>query len=84
MGVHSLAERRQSASGDDDSPNAKIQKWQRRLNWLQRRLGDNCRLDRKVRELVRKEPYENVRLDEFYMEQTPPTHGYIYKGMAMR
>lgn len=84
MGVHSLAVRRQSASGDDDSPNAKIQKWQRRLNWLQRRLGDNCRLDRNVQALVRTEPFENVSLDEFYLEQTPRTHGYIYMGTAKR
>ena len=84
MGVHSLADRRQSASGDDDSPNAKIQKWQRRLNWLQRRLGDNCRLDRNVQALVRAKPFENVSLDEFYLEQPPRTHGYIYMGTAKR
>ncbi|MEK6259042.1 MAG: class I SAM-dependent methyltransferase [Planctomycetota bacterium] len=66
------------------SSDANVQKWQRRLNWLQRRLGDNCRLDRNVRALVRKESFGNVRLDEFYLEQTPRTHGYIYKGIAMR
>ena len=66
------------------SPDAKVQKWQRRLNWLQRRLGDNCHLDRNVNDLVREEPFGNVGLDEFYLEQTPRTHGYIYKGMAMR
>jgi len=66
------------------SPDAKVQKWQRRLNWLQLRLGDNCRLDRNVSDLVREEPFEVVSLDEFYLEQTPRTHGYIYKGMASR
>lgn len=66
------------------SPDAKVQKWQRRLNWLQRRLGDNCHLDRNVNDLVREEPFGNVGLDEFYLEQTPRTHGCIYKGMAMR
>lgn len=66
------------------SPDANVQKWQRRLNWLQRRLGDNCRLDRNVSHLVREKPFENVRLDEFYLEQTPRTHGYIYKGTAKR
>lgn len=65
-------------------PDAKVRKWQRRLNWLQRRLGDNCRLTRNVRDLVREKPFENVSLDEFYLEQTPRTHGYISKGMAMR
>ena len=50
------------------SPDAKVQQWPRRLNWLQRRLGDNCRLDRNVQALVRTEPFENVSLDEFYLE----------------
>ena len=66
------------------SPEVKVQKWQRRLNWLQRRLGDNCRLDRNVHDLVRKESFGNVAIDEFYLEQTPRTHGYTYKGIAMR
>ncbi len=66
------------------SPDAKVQKWQRRLNWLQRHLAGNCHLDRNVRDLVQREPFEMVSLDEFYLEQTPRTHGYIYKGMATR
>lgn len=42
------------------SPDVKFQKWQRRLNWLQRRLGDNCRLDRNGSDLVREKPFEMV------------------------
>src|SRR4029077_17296983 len=33
-------------------PEPRVQKWQRRLNWLQQRLGDGCRLDRDMRALI--------------------------------
>jgi ubiquinone/menaquinone biosynthesis C-methylase UbiE len=61
-----------------------VQKWQRRLNGLQRFLGDNCHLTRDVRELVGRQPYREATIDEFYMEQTPRTHGYVYLGAATR
>jgi ubiquinone/menaquinone biosynthesis C-methylase UbiE len=66
------------------SSDVKVQKWQRQLNWLQRYLAGNCRLDRNVRDLVRQEPFGYIDIDEFYLEQTPRTHGYISKGMARR
>lgn len=62
----------------------KIQKKQRRLNGLQRLLGDNCHLDRNIPELVKQQPFRSVELEEFYLEKTPKTHGYIYRGMAIR
>ena len=66
------------------SPDPGIQIWQRRLNWLERSLADNCHLDRNVRELLGRQPFRSVELDEFYMERTPRTHGYIYKGEATK
>ena len=34
------------------SPEPRVQKWQHRLNWLQMRLGDGCRLDRDMKKLI--------------------------------
>src|SRR5262245_5298318 len=34
------------------SPEPRLQKWQRRLNWLQTRVADGCRLDRNIRQLI--------------------------------
>ena len=34
------------------SPQPDVQKWQRRLNWLQMRLAGGCHLDRDIRALV--------------------------------
>jgi ubiquinone/menaquinone biosynthesis C-methylase UbiE len=66
------------------SPDPNVQKWQHRLNWLQRNLADNCNLDRNVRELVSSQPFSSVEASEFYLERTPRTHGYVYQGVAAK
>jgi ubiquinone/menaquinone biosynthesis C-methylase UbiE len=66
------------------SPEPNIQKWQRRLNWLQMGLADGCHLDRNMRELVGSCPYSSLEIEEFYMEKMPRTHGYVYRGIATK
>jgi SAM-dependent methyltransferase len=66
------------------SPDAGVRKWQRRLNGLEMRLGDGCRLDRDIAGLVASQPFAEVRTRTFYLEWTPPTHGYLYRGIATR
>jgi SAM-dependent methyltransferase len=66
------------------SPEPGVRKWQRRLNGLQRHLADGCRLDRDIRALLAAQPFASVRLDEFYLEKVPRTHGYLYRGLATR
>ena len=66
------------------SPDPKVQKWQRRLNWLQMRLAGGCHLDRDMRALVTAQPFASVQMDEFYIEKTPRTHGYMYRGVATK
>jgi ubiquinone/menaquinone biosynthesis C-methylase UbiE len=66
------------------SPEPRVQRWQRRLNWLQMRLADGCRLDRNMRELVAAQPFASVQATEFYLEETPKILGYLYRGMAMK
>jgi hypothetical protein len=64
------------------SPDLSVQKRQRRLNRLQRLLAGNCHLDRNIRELVGRQPFRSLDLREFYLENTPRTHGYLYCGVA--
>jgi hypothetical protein len=61
-----------------------VQRRQRHLNWIQKWLGDGCRLDRDIEALVASQPFSAVKLDKFYMEKTPKTHGYVYRGMAAK
>ena len=66
------------------SPEPRVQKWQRRLNWLETRLADGCHLDRNIRELLAEQPFSSVQIEETYLEKTPKTHGYIYRGSAVK
>lgn len=66
------------------SPDPGVQKWQRRLNGLEQRLADGCHLDRDIRRLVAGVPFTVIEHAEFYLEQTPPTHGYLYRGTATK
>jgi ubiquinone/menaquinone biosynthesis C-methylase UbiE len=66
------------------SPEPGVRRWQRRLNWLEQRLGDGCRLDRNIRALVAAQPFSSLEVEEFYLEKTPRTHGYVYRGMATK
>jgi ubiquinone/menaquinone biosynthesis C-methylase UbiE len=61
-----------------------VQKWQRRLNWLQVRLANGCHLDRDMNALVAAQPFASVEVVEFYLERTPKTHGYLYRGAATK
>jgi ubiquinone/menaquinone biosynthesis C-methylase UbiE len=66
------------------SPEPEVQAWQRRLNWLEVRLGDGCRLDRNMRALVASQPFAALEMEEFYIEMAPRTHGYLYRGVATK
>ena len=37
-----------------------------------------------MRALVSAQPIASVQMDEFYIEKTPRTHGYLYRGMATK
>jgi ubiquinone/menaquinone biosynthesis C-methylase UbiE len=66
------------------SPEPGVQRWQRRLSWLQMRLADGCRLDRNIQELAAAQPFGSVQMDKFYSEKMPRTHGYLYMGAATK
>jgi ubiquinone/menaquinone biosynthesis C-methylase UbiE len=66
------------------SPEPTVQKWQRRLNWLEMYLADGCHLDRDMKALLATQPFVSLDVEEFYLEQTPPTHGYLYRGVATK
>jgi SAM-dependent methyltransferase len=66
------------------SPEPRVQKGRRRLNWLQVRLANGCHLDRDMKALVAAQPFASVEVEEFYLERTPRTHGYLYRGVATK
>jgi len=66
------------------SSEPKVSKWQHRLNWLQKRVACGCRLDRDMRALVSAQPFDSVKIDEFYLEKTPKISGYMYRGSTTK
>jgi ubiquinone/menaquinone biosynthesis C-methylase UbiE len=66
------------------SPEPNVQKWQRRLNWLEMRLADGCHLDRNIKGLVAARPFSSIEIEEFYLERTPKTHGYLFRGIGTK
>ena len=66
------------------SPDANVAKWQRRLNRFQRLFADGCTLTLDMPELLSTQPSGSVEVDNFYMEETPSTHGYMYRGVAIK
>jgi hypothetical protein len=59
-------------------------KRQRRRNWLQRLFADGCTLTLEVAELLATQPFGSVQIDNFYMDEMPKTHGYMYRGVATK
>ena len=61
-----------------------VQRWQRRLTPLQRRLADGCRLDVDIEALVRSGPFQQVRVERFLLDRTPRIVGSMYRGVAVK
>ncbi len=68
--------------GLDEEPS--VQRWQRRLTPLQRRVADGCRLDVDIETLVRSGPFQEVRVERFLLEGTPRIVGSMYRGVAVK
>ncbi|MBS0264675.1 MAG: class I SAM-dependent methyltransferase [Planctomycetes bacterium] len=66
------------------SPEPSIQKWQKRLNWLEKCLADGCHLDRNIAALVQQQPFSAIELAEFSLDLFPRTHCYMYRGAATK
>ena len=66
------------------SPDEKVARWQRRLDPLQKRLGDGCHLTRNIAALIEASPMRLEACDRFYLRETPRVAGYTYRGVARR
>lgn len=66
------------------SPEPAVQKWQRRLDWFEQCVADGCHLDRDIRALVAGQPFAAVDVANSYLERMPKTHGYLYRGTAVK
>jgi ubiquinone/menaquinone biosynthesis C-methylase UbiE len=61
-----------------------VQRWQRRLTPLQKRIAGGCRLDVDIEALVRSGAFRDVRVERFLLDRTPRIMGSMYRGVAVR
>jgi ubiquinone/menaquinone biosynthesis C-methylase UbiE len=66
------------------SPDARVARWQNRLNGLQKLFADGCHLNRDMRSFIMAQPFEIAEIDNFYIEKTPRPYAYMYRGVAIK
>jgi SAM-dependent methyltransferase len=59
----------------------RVQRWQDRLNGLQKRLVGGCHLNRDIEQLIGAAGFEIETLDRYYMEG-PKIMSHVYRGVA--
>jgi len=66
------------------SPDSRVQRWQYRLNRLNRMVACGCELIRPIPKNVERAGFIIDSLEEFYIPKIPSTHGYMYQGVARK
>jgi len=64
------------------SPDLPVQKWQRRLTPIQKRIAGGCHLDRNILGLLADACWDVPTSKRFYLEGVPRTAGFITQGEA--
>lgn len=65
------------------APDAPVQRWQNRLNPVQKTVAGGCNLNRDIRGLVEAAGYEIRDIDVFYAKDTPKILGALSLGVAV-
>ena len=66
------------------APDAKVQRWQDRINPIWKLIGGGCNLNRPIPSLLRDAGFVIQQLDEMYLPSTPKIAGYNYWGTAAK
>lgn len=66
------------------APDEPVQRWQRRLEPVQKRVAGGCHLSRPIAELLTGAGFSLTKLDTYYAPKEPKAFGYFYEGVATR
>jgi ubiquinone/menaquinone biosynthesis C-methylase UbiE len=66
------------------APDPKVQRWQRRIEPLNKRLAGGCHLTRPISDLIEGAGFEIEKLDTYYFVGEPKPFGYTFEGRAVK
>ena len=66
------------------APDPKVERWQRRLEPLNKRLAGGCHLTRRIPELIERAGFVIEQLDTYYFKGEPKAFGYTFEGRALK
>jgi len=61
-----------------------VERWQHRLNPVNRKILGGCNLNRPIVALIEQAGFEVERLEKSYMKDAPKFAGFLYRGVARR
>ena len=62
----------------------KTQKWQNRLNPIQKMWAGGCNLNRDIKSLIHSAGFNITELKNYYIKRDPKILGYMYEGIAVK
>ena len=65
-----------------DAPDAKVLRWQERLEPLNKRLAGGCHLTRRIADELERGGFKMEQLQTYYFEGEPKPMGFTYEGRA--
>ena len=66
------------------SPDPNVDRWQRRLEPLNKKLAGGCHLTRKIPDLISQAGFRIDSLDTYYLDGEPKVFGYTFEGRAIK
>jgi ubiquinone/menaquinone biosynthesis C-methylase UbiE len=69
---------------DGHAPDPKVERCQRRIEPLNKRLAGGCHLTRRIPELIEKAGFVIEKLDTYYFAGEPKPLGYTFEGRAVK
>ena len=65
------------------APDAKVARWQERLEPMNKRLAGGCHLTRQISEEIERAGFDIEKVDTYYFKGEPKPMGYTFEGRAV-
>lgn len=66
------------------APDPRVQRWQRHIEPLNKRLAGGCHLTRPISDLIEQAGFEIEQLDTYYFAGEPKPFGFTFEGRAVK